>query len=430
MTRSQIDLDQINTLDGELIAAAREIKVLSRLAWPADVQVRFLDAHRRNAAVLPDVSYPPLELGDELRALERVERRAATMIHPAAIYIADTARSYLQGARLIEHVGTPEFTTISIEIYGRPGDLLPGGKADNLDAAHHFVRSSKQYFDAHAARDSDYVLPAEIARDEIIARIRQVITDDAIAVVVDPKLTAKAAAGATRIRLRAQTAFSEFDIDQLVQHEAFVHSLTALNGRKQPWLKSLSLGAPRTTAAQEGLATFAELVTGAIDIARMERIAQRIIAVDLALKGADFIDVFRFFLESGQPETESFTSTMRVFRGAPLRGGGAFTKDAVYLDGMLEVHTFFRWALRHQRLKLCQHFFAGRMTLHDIQTLEPLFDDQVLAAPRYLPPWMTRTNGLTAYLAFEVFANRIPIDELGEDEYARRGQPGSDSSPD
>jgi uncharacterized protein (TIGR02421 family) len=434
VTLSGAEAQHLRTLDAQLIAAAREIKVLSRLAWPADSQKRFLDAYRRNAAELPAISYPRLELADQLRALEQVDRGAQSMDHPAATYIGDTARSYLQGARLLEHVGTPAFTNISIEIYGKPGDLLPGGRVDNVAAARHFIAASTQFFDVHAANDGDAVFSAQDACAEIERQIRRVIDDDVIAVVVDAKLAAKATAGATRIRLRANTPFSQLDIDQLLQHEAFVHSLTALNGRKQPVLKCLSLGAPRTTAAQEGLATFAELVTGTIDIARMERIAQRIIAVDLALNGADFFDVFRHFLDSGQPETESFNATMRVFRGAPLTGGGAFTKDSVYLDGMLEVHTFFRWALKHQRLKLCEYFFAGRMTLHDIQVLEPLFVDGTLDAPRYLPPWMTRTNGLTAYLAFAVFANEIPINELGEDAYARPAgppvQPGSDSAPD
>jgi uncharacterized protein (TIGR02421 family) len=419
VTRSRVDEQRLRSLDTQLIAAAREIKVLSRLAWPAETQMRFLDAYRSNHAVLPAVSYAPVDLADQLRALELVERDARSMDHPAATYIGDTARSYLQGARLLEHVGTPEFTTISIEIYGKPGDLLPGGRVDNVAAARHFIAASKQFFDVHAAGDDDAVYSADAACAEIDRRIRSVIDDDVIAVVVDAKLAAKAAAGATRIRLRAKTAFSQLDIDQLLEHEAFVHSLTALNGRRQPLLKSLSLGAPRTTAAQEGLATFAELVTGTIDIARMERIAQRIIAVDLALDGADFFEVFRHFLESGQPDTESFNSTMRVFRGAPLTGGGAFTKDSVYLDGMLEVHTFFRWALKHQRLKLCEYFFAGRMTLHDIQILEPLFVAGALDEARYLPPWMTRANGLTAYLAFAVFANQIPINELGKDAYTR-----------
>src|SRR5690606_22983988 len=90
-----------------------------------------------------------------------------------------------------------------------------------------------------------------------------------IEVVLDPELIAKAAAGPTRIRLRAGAAFSDYDRQQLLQHEAFVHSLTGLNGRQQPVLKSLALSSPRTTAIQEGLATFAEQITGAIDIERM-----------------------------------------------------------------------------------------------------------------------------------------------------------------
>ncbi|MFT5392727.1 MAG: hypothetical protein ACI8PT_002925 [Gammaproteobacteria bacterium] len=188
--------------------------------------------------------------------------------------------------------------------------------------------------------------------------------------------------------------------------------MTALNGREQPRLRSLSLGAPRTTATQEGLATFAELVTGAIDLGGLERIALRIIAIDIALGGGDFLDVFKFFIEAGQPESESVNSTMRIFRGAPVTGGCAFTKDSVYLHGLLEVHTFFRWALREHRLELCEQLFAGRLTLGDVIRLSPFFEDETLLAPRYFPPWMTRTTGLASYLAFAVFGDKIDLDEL------------------
>ena len=40
----------------------------------------------------------------------------------------------------------------------------------------------------------------------------------------------------------------------------------------------------------------------------------------MALSGADFVQVFRYFLEAGQNEAESFSSTQRVFRGVPLTG--------------------------------------------------------------------------------------------------------------
>jgi uncharacterized protein (TIGR02421 family) len=198
----------------------------------------------------------------------------------------------------------------------------------------------------------------------------------------------------------------------LLEHEAFVHTLTALNGREQPNLGSLATNSPRITATQEGLATFAELMSGSIDIGRMKRISLRIVAIHNALAGADFIEVFKFFLDSGQTDTDSFTSAMRVFRGAPLRGGAAFTKDAVYLHGLLSVHTFFRWALKNQKLKLCRFLFAGKMALHDVLALEPYFDSGYIAPPLYLPPWVQRANGMAGMLAFSLLANRIRLDRV------------------
>ena len=98
--------------------------------------------------------------------------------------------------------------------------------------------------------------------------------------------------------------------------------------------------------------------------------------------------------------------------GAPLTGGSAFTKDTVYLHGLLSVHTFFRWALKNQKLKLCRSLFAGKMALHDVLALEPYFDSGYIAPPLYLPPWVQRANGMAGALAFSLFANRIRLDHV------------------
>jgi len=172
------------------------------------------------------------------------------------------------------------------------------------------------------------------------------------------------------------------------------------------------MNSPRITATQEGLATFAELITGAIDLSRMQRLSLRIVAIDRALSGANFFEVFDFFREHEQSDAESFNSTMRVFRGAPLHGGHAFTKDGVYLHGLLEVHTFFQMALKQRRLNLLHHLFAGKMTLEDAVNLEPMFAEGVLQAPRWLPPWMQRIRGLSGTLAFSLFANRIQLEKV------------------
>ena len=136
------------------------------------------------------------------------------------------------------------------------------------------------------------------------------------------------------------------------------------------------------------------------------------VAVVRAMEGADFIEVFRYFLDAGQPPNESFVSAQRVFRGVPTTGGYAFTKDTVYVRGLVGVHTFFRWALRERKLRLCRLLFAGKMTLADVQRFEPMFDCGALVAPRWLPQWISRANGLAGMLAFSLFANRIRLDQV------------------
>jgi uncharacterized protein (TIGR02421 family) len=333
---------------------------------------------------------------------------------PLQQYLFDTAESYHTLCLLLENIGSAELTTHSLTLYGGPRDAVSSGQVNNLDAAKHFLEVSQSYKQEEVLQEIDYCISTETLAAEMRSRLGEVFEEGLVRVEVDPDMVSKAAAGATRVRLRANTGFSEYDLEQLLQHEAFVHSLTAINGGCQPF-QCFSLGAPRTTGSQEGLATFAEMVTGVMDINRLERLALRVVAIDHALNGADFIEVYRFFLSVGQTETESFNSAMRIFRGVPVTGGSAFTKDVVYLHGLMEVHTFFRWAIQHKKLALSRHFFAGRMTLSDVVKLEPVFDAGVLLEPRYLPPRMTRSRALAGYLAFSVFVNRISVEELGID---------------
>ncbi len=407
----------LRSLDTRLVQATQGVKLLSHVSWPASIRDAFLAGWRDDSPRLPVVEYKPVSLDETRVELDRISHEATGIGSAIGDFLSETARSYARIAELMVHAGSERAGELSSEIYGRPGMLIPGSDQTSVDAARYFIDVSRDFRLHHQVPESAYCIPASIVASEITTRIRAVIDEDVITVVIDPNLTAKAAAGATRIRIREGTSFSESDINQLLQHEAFVHSLTALNGRRQPNLKSLSLGAPRTTAAQEGLATFAELVTGAIDISRMARLAMRVLAIEMALSGADFIEVFRFFLESGQNEVESYNSAARVFRGVPVTGGTAFTKDVVYLTGLLEVHTFFRWALTRQKLNLCEHLFAGRMKLSDVLKLEAEFENGTLAAPRYLPPWLVQTNGLTAYLAFSVFADAIKVADVGSDAF-------------
>ena len=402
-------------LDARLAAAVRGVRVLEAVSWPARLQEEFLGAWRIGRIHLPKPEY---RRGDwnEVRAELQAVSDAADPDDPLGRYLLATAESWRIATRMLDAIGTHRATAYSMRLFGRPAELLPGDGPTNLDAARHFIGLADEMDQELREVEPDYVLPAETVQAELQAAIDAFFTDHSVRVELDDGLIAKAAASSTRIRLRTATGFSEYDRNQLLVHEAFVHTLTGLNGREQPHLKSMARGSPRTTATQEGLATFAELISGSMDIERMKRISLRIVAIDKAIHGADFVEVFRFFLGAGQTPVDSFTSAQRVFRGVPLGGGAAFTKDTVYLHGLLGVHTFFRWCLRHKQLGRARQLFAGKLALEDVFALEPAFEAGAIAAPRYLPPWMQRANGLAGSLAFSLFANKIRLDRVDADD--------------
>jgi uncharacterized protein (TIGR02421 family) len=409
------DIAHHAALDARMVAAVRGIRLLETLSWPATAQETFLAAWNIGRIHLPKIDYPRQDYAAARAELQAVGA-AADPDHPLGQYLIATADSWRIATRLIDAAGSHRITAYSTRLFGRPVELLPGDGPTNLEAAQHFVALADDLDQELRALEPDAVIAAETVRDELQAEIDAFFTRHQVKVELDPGLIAKAAASPTRIRLRTNTGFSEYDRNQLLVHEAFVHTLTGINGREQPLLKSMARSAPRTVATQEGLATFAELISGSMDIERMKRISLRIVAIDKAIAGADFVDVFRFFLEAGQTPADSFASAQRVFRGAPLGGGAAFTKDTVYLHGLLSVHTFFRWCLRHRKIAVARQLFAGKLALEDVFALQPMFDAGAIAPPQYVPPWMQRANGLAGMLAFSLFANKIRLDRVDADD--------------
>jgi uncharacterized protein (TIGR02421 family) len=404
-------LQRYADLDQRLLAAVKGIRILSSVAWPASLEDRMIAAYAKGHFSLPQVSYQAPDFSAERAELAAIEREAG-YDDPLGEYLCRTAESWRIAAEMLEAVGTSNVTAPSIVLYGRPGDVIPGSDRSNLDAARYFVELSDELGSEMIADDVSVNLSAEELRADLARSLDEFFGEPIISVEVDPELTAKAAAGATRIRLRGGTRFSEYDRHQLLAHEALVHSLTALNGRAQPLLASLARTSPRVTATQEGLAVFAELISGAIDISRLKRISLRILAIDMALSGADFVEVYRFFSNCGQSPADSFHSAQRVFRGVPLTGGAAFAKDNVYLAGLLTVHTFFRWALKQRRMDMLRHLFAGKLALHDVISLEPYFESGAIVPARWLPPWMQHVHGLAGKLAFSLFVNRIHMGKV------------------
>lgn len=404
------DLAHFAALDAELVDAARHIKVLSALGWPARHYQEFMKGWAAGNPQLPQVELPQADVKEPREALQALARRCDPS-HPLGKYLLNTATSYVLAARMLECAGKKEFRALSETLYGKPTDRL--GKLSNLQLADDFIKITSDFAAAvEPGGEELFCLRPEAVAEEIKRRADEFFKQHQVQVVVDPNLASKAAAGSERVRIRGMTGFSPSEVDQLMEHELYVHSASMLNGRRQPHFKSFGLGSPRTTCTQEGLATFAELITATMDLTRLRRIALRIKGIHLACEGGSFIDIFRFFMDSGQSEHESFQSTARIFRGGDVRGRWVFTKDVVYLKGLVSVHTFLRKAIELRKIDYPRFLFLGRLTLGDVVQLEDFIKSGAIAMPLYLPKWAANREGLAAYLSYSVFSYHLSLADV------------------
>lgn len=410
-TSSDPALVPLLEIDRALVSIGRRIKVLKAIDWSPDLEERFLVGWQRGRPELPAPGTHPQDLGEQATVLQALMRRIDRG-HPIGNFLFKTAWSYHVAAQMLSGIGTPEFTRCSTLLYGRPDVRYRSQDVSNADAAEEMLAITDEIVDHRLLPPVPFDIPAEAFARMLRERIGPLFCHDDVDVVLDPSLASKATASSKRINLRATALFSERDLEQLTQHEAFIHTLTSLNGRHQPHLHVLGLGAPRTTRTQEGLATFAEIITGAIDISRLRRIALRVVMVKRALEGADFIEVFRGFLDAGQSEVESYRSAARVFRGGDVRGGVCFTKDGAYLEGVMLIHLFIRKALQEGRGSILPMLFAGRLTTADVIELAAFRDSGLIAPPTYIPPWARDPQRVLSIMAFSAAVQRLRLDRF------------------
>lgn len=408
--------DKRSELDSLVVQAARPVRVLRALRWPDDVEARFLSSARQGNPEEPGVTLcPPAGLPDDLdyAALMRRFDRG----DPVQDWLARTLQSARAGADLLRSIGSADFTERSLALYGRPTDPVHIGAPSALAAAHHFVRAT--------ARLRIDPPPSELSDEEAIAwlrpRVEAAFPDAPPRLELDPGMASLAAAGSTRIRLRKGARYSRVQLRQLLHHEALVHTATRRNGKSQPVLRALGLSLPRTTATQEGLASLAELVSDAMDLTRLRRIALRVLAIQDALEGATFVEVWERFRAAGQSDEESYHSARRIFRGGdatPRRG--VFAKDSVYVGGLVRVQGFLLTAIRDGHKSLPLRLFSGRLTSGDAIDLASAFDEGTIAPPTIAPQWVRNLDCLAAFLTVGGLMTRVDLDAVELESFTDR----------
>ncbi len=406
---SQRYLEQLKALSNRLVALQKPIRILDAIKWTPDIEQAFrASGGKALPKVGPDyyqrqsLGFDPDALDRALLELDKDIKRQLGRGDALGKILKSTVEQYQLVVQLLRHRGQPAFGDYSRQLYGSASDRIRGDRKTlrtlgerlcdifSLPAVEHLNRPYPRDIDAAAAVN---MLRQRMDRFFGAGQVKVSISDD---------IVSDAAAGGDTIKVNRRAHFSELDIQVLEVHEGWVHIGTTLNGREQPWATWLSVGSPRITGIQEGMAVLMETLTFSSFPQRARRVSDRVVAVDLAEQGADFCEVYRYFLERGISEHDSYRVTQRVFRGGQVSGdrGAVFTKDISYVKGFVENVNFIRSAIQSGVPEIIPMLFVGKVTLDDLPLLYERYLEGVISAPRHLPPMFRDLNGLYVWFGF------------------------------
>ncbi|RFB05755.1 flavohemoglobin expression-modulating QEGLA motif protein [Parvularcula marina] len=407
---SEAELERLQHAAALILAAEERLPVLRTLSWDRDLADKFFASGEKEP---PTPEYDIIDPSPSLELLHDAEHLVdgSTPVHAWLDRMIDTVE---ETAALLTCVGTSAFYGHSVALYGSPTAAIADGKVTALDLAHRLDTVLSEFDEGSMLLEPPEVLTAEDVRSRMEKELPEHFGDRAPRLEVTTNVSAKAAAGSDYIKLRADASFSDLDVDQLLHHEALIHIATGYNGRSQNRFPLLAESHPGNARTQEGLAVFAEFITGSLDPRRFKRLADRVIGIEMSTEGADFIELYQFFRERNPKDAplEAFESARRVVRGGLVNGGGPFTKDSVYLGGLLEVHNFLRAAVTTGDADLIRALFVGKIDINDIDAVRMLLDEGLISEPQFLPPWVRDLRYLLSALAYSTFLASVDLESV------------------
>ncbi|OGT60230.1 MAG: hypothetical protein A3E85_01720 [Gammaproteobacteria bacterium RIFCSPHIGHO2_12_FULL_45_12] len=413
----------IRELSERIVAAQRPIRILDALKWGPQVQDYFFkhkckklpaidrDFYQKNNPL----SFDPKKVIEEFHEIDRSIRRRLGQYSGVGGIMQRMGYEYCRVIDMLEARGTPRFTEISQELYGSSEDAFHVGAPTLKDLAALVSETLANIKDQVLTQDDEKIYTSEDVVTILSERLKNYFSeDDAIRVQLSDGIIADAAAGADKLKIHEGLKFSAREIRTFEIHEGWVHLGTTLNGLAQPICTFLSKGPPSSTVTQEGLAIITEIFTFSSFPGRVRRLTNRINAVNMVEDGANFFDVYHFFRDQGMEENDSYQSAVRVFRGSTPEGG-PYTKDLSYSKGFILIYNYMRLAVQRGLVKRIPLLFVGKTTLDDLHVLADLVEENIVVAPKYVPPQFSDLSAISAWMVYSLFFNRLDMGRMALD---------------
>jgi uncharacterized protein (TIGR02421 family) len=413
----------VRALSDRLVEAQRPIRILDAIKWDDDIERAFFEKGCRE---LPPVTrdyydrrplpFDAEEKQHEFHTIERDVRRQLGEYNAPGQIMSRMCQEYREVVRMLKHRGTRAFAEISERLYGSSSDSFHAGDPNLADLGHMMSDVLDNLTHDAIFGPEEETLDARQTVEVLRQRLAEYFRDpQAVRVRLSDGIVADASAGSDYLKVRDSARFSPREVRLLEVHEGWVHLGTTLNGQSQPVCTFLSKGPPSSTMTQEGLAVLTEILAFASHPGRVRRLTNRIEGVALAEAGADFLEVFRYFLEEGYDRHEGYLHTSRIFRGSLPQNCGPFTKDLCYSKGFVLVYNYIRLAVSRGLVRRVPLLFCGKTTLGDIKTLAQLVDEGLVEPPRFVPPQFSDLHALSAWMCYANFLNRLSVKRIEED---------------
>jgi len=414
-------LTEVKALSDRIVKAQQPIRILDSIKWDDNVKQDFF-AHK--CKKIPDIKpeyyqgrplgFEPVSKKQEFYQIERDLVRKLGQLNPLSVIMRRICREYQDVVTMLESRGEPTFTNISQELYGSSQDVFHVGDPTIADLGTMMEETLSQLLKLDFLVEEPKTIPANEAVTILNQKIEAMLPGNGLRAMLSDGIVADAAAGTDYVKLRADAFFNMRDLRVLEVHEIWVHLGTTLNGLAQPYCTFLGKGPPSATVTQEGLAVLMEISTFSSTPNRLMRLINRVRAITLAEEGANFIEIFNFFLDKGLDKEESYTISSRVFRGSTPEGL-PFTKDLTYIKGFVLTYNFMRLAVSKGKPDRIPLLFCGKTMIEDMKVLVDLVEEGTVIAPIFLPPQFADLMGLSAWLSFSRFMTSMNFRQLEQD---------------
>lgn len=355
---------------------------------PVNAEAAWREFRRRRFQFAPRFYYPPLAVEPEKLKRLLYEVRIENIEDPTLGDLFRQQQDELdRKITMLKDINTPRFLLGSRQVFGGVDDML--------------LTLARDLLSQLPARSRDESRVGSLSAHEFAARARREIeyyraqypSFNATVTVRDDMFSGLLCSGGNLL-IGHQTTIPERRVQALLQHEVGTHLVTYYNGLAEPF-QQLHSGFAGYDALQEGLAVLTEYLVGGMSTQRMRLLAARVLAVHMLIEGAEFIDTFRALdREYRFSQRVAYTITMRTYRG------GGLTKDAVYLQGLVEILDYLKGDGKLGPLLI------GKIAAEHIPLVQELRHRQILIPPPVRPrfldmPGVTERleqtrNGLTA----------------------------------